>query len=130
MTQLRKLLSLDRLQSRSVCRAVIDSQRTVVLKQQAIFDVGSTQFQARISVQAPRCSFHRITTRARGTWINENDGIVWDQQVVVIDGVEVPANLQLPEVIETGGVQRLRFSLAQRGQKEARQNGDDCDNHE
>ena len=112
MTQLRKLLSLDRLQSRSVCRAVIDSQRTVVLKQQAIFDVGSTKFQARISVQAPRCSFREITTDARGTWINENDGIVWDQQVVVIDGIEVPANLQLPEVIEAGDIERLGLGFA------------------
>ena len=48
----------------------------------------------------------------------------------MIDRVEVAADLEPLEAVQTGDVQRLLFGPAQRRQQEGRKDGNDCDDHQ
>ncbi len=107
---------------RSVRGTMVDGSRTIVLKQDAVLDVRCRGVQGRDA---------RTPGKATNNWIigtrdivNE---IIWRQPVIIVQRIEVPADLELPEVVQARDIECLRFGFAQAGQEQTCQNGNDGD---
>src|SRR2546429_405788 len=103
---------------------MVDGSRTVVLKQDAVLDVRCGGVQGRDA---------RTPGKAANNWIVARDTvneIIWRQPVIIVQRIQVAADLQLPEVVQARDIECLSFGFVQGGQKKARKDGDDRDDHQ
>lgn len=120
--QLRSLRAARDFDGGPIGGAVIDRDRTVILEQEALFNVGRCEVEARIS-GAPGDAL--VDGISRADVVNR---IVRRQEVMVVSGVQLDANLQLLEVTETANGLRLALGSGEGWKQQTRQQGDNGDN--
>src|SRR5207248_11378052 len=115
------------LDGRFVGGAMINGDGTVVGEEQASFDVcgGCVKTGEARAPGYVRAEPHRRLSG--GHVVNE---IIRGQNVVVVKSVQMEANLQLSEIVQTGDSVCLLLGLAQGGQQQRGEQSDDANDHQ
>ena len=116
---------------RTIRRTMIDGIGGVIRIQKAALDTGRRRIRAR-KIHGPCRAIGKGTDNVRVVRGGSEtlDQIVGDQVIAVILCILVPTDLQLLEIVQAGNSDGLRFGAGQRGEQQARENGDDRDDHQ
>lgn len=111
LAELRQRLTVGGLHRSRVCRAMVDGYGTVVGEERAALDVGGGGVCLR-TVRTPGITGGDVAPVRRA--VRRDHGTVRRQEVVIVPGVEMSAEGQLPLVIEALGAVRFGFGFGHR----------------
>jgi hypothetical protein len=127
VAELGQLLAVGGFEDGAVGWAMVNGEGAVVLEKGAVFDGGGSKFGLSVTVEAPGNALGNVVSAGTGSGRNAHDGVIGHQQIRIIGGIQMPADLELPDIVQATGGPGFILRAGEAGQQHGGEDSDDGD---